>query len=86
MAIDRDKELLELFHRLAPSDQQTAIKLVAMIARRQPPSADKRKAWYDALPEDDEPLSEEEVRQMSDVEGGYYTCEEAKERYRLDLP
>jgi hypothetical protein len=77
---------LELFHRLAPSDQQTAIDLVAVIAKRRHPSIEEMKEWYDALPEDDELLSEEEIFQMSDVEGGYLTREEAKARYGIRLP
>lgn len=88
MAIYQNKEheLLKWFHKLAPADQQTAIDLVEVIAKRHRPSVEEMEAWYDALPEDDEPLSEEEVRQMSDVEGGYLTREEAKSRYGLDLP
>ncbi len=54
--------------------------------RRKHPSVEEMKEWYDALPEDDELLSREEICKMSDVEGGYLTREEARARYGIDLP
>lgn len=83
MAMDKEKKLLRLFHKLPETEQKSTLDFVEYLAQRQ-----RRHAlghFYDDLPEIDEPFSQEELEQLNSKEG-IMSREEVKREYDLDLP
>lgn len=85
MAVQKE-ELHNLIERLEAPDQKTAFDFLQYLINR---SENKPKSWekIDKAKPDNEPLTEEELRQINS-EDGYITGEEAKREYGLqtDLP
>ncbi|UOF89645.1 hypothetical protein LSG31_17430 [Fodinisporobacter ferrooxydans] len=82
----RKDDLHNLIERLQESDQKTALDFLQYLIDR---SDKKPNGWeeIDRQEPDDEPLSEEELRQLSSDEG-YVSGEDAKREFGLqvDLP
>lgn len=82
----RKDDLHNLIERLPEPDQKTVFDFLQYLVER---SNRKPLTWdeIDAQEPDDEPLSEEELRQLNS-DGGYVSGEEAKREFGLqvDLP
>lgn len=82
----RKKDLYSLIDRLQEPDQKTAFDFLQYLIER---SATKPLGWeeIDRQEPDDEPLTEEELRQLNS-DAGYVSGEEAKREFGLqvDLP
>lgn len=79
MAVNKN-EVLEIFERLPDTAQQSAYDYLQYLSARH-----RRNDWDDIakLEPDDEPLSDEEKRQL-DSQSGFMSWEEAM--HELDLP
>lgn len=62
MAMNEDR-LVELFRKLPEQDQHSMIDFAEYLSAKK---TKQLQAFYANLPVDDEPLSEEEIRQMQD--------------------
>lgn len=84
MAVRRD-DIVSLIDKLQEKDQKTVFDFVQFLVER----SEKPAGWaaIDNADPDDEPLTEEELRQLNSEEG-YLTGEEAKREFGLqvDLP
>ena len=82
----RKEDIHNLVERLPEDDQKTVFDFMQYILNR---STKKSDGWktIDQLDPDDEPLTEEELRQLNS-DAGYVTGEEAKREFGLqvDLP
>ncbi len=82
----RKEDIHNLVERLPEDDQKTVFDFMQYILNR---STKKSDGWktIDQLDPDDEPLTEEELRQLNS-DAGYVTGEEAKREFglRVDLP
>ena len=82
----RKEDIHNLVERLPEDDQKTVFDFMQYILNR---STKKPDGWrtIDQLDPDDEPLTEEELRQLNS-DAGYVTGEEAKREFGLqvDLP
>ena len=82
----RKEDIHNLVERLPEDDQKTVFDFMQYLLNR---STNKPDGWaqIDQADPDDEPLSEEELRQLNS-DAGYVTGEEAKREFGLqvDLP
>ena len=82
----RKEDIHNLIERLPEDDQKTVFDFMQYLLNR---SAKKPDCWeqIDQAAPDDEPLTEEELRQLNS-DAGYVTGEDAKSEFRLqvDLP
>jgi len=66
MSINKVEKFLELFYQLPESDQNSTLDFMEYLTARN--KRNDMKKFYANLPEVDEPLSEEELRQMKEPE------------------
>ena len=82
----RKEDIHDLVDRLPENDQKTVFDFMQYLLNR---SIEKPDGWeiLDQVDPDDEPLTEEELRQLNS-DAGYVTGEEAKREFGLqvDLP
>lgn len=82
----RKEDIYNLIERLPEDDQKTVYDFMQYLLNR---STKKPNSWeqIDQADPDDEPLTEEELRQLNS-DAGYVTGEEAKREFGLqvDLP
>ncbi|TCP62155.1 hypothetical protein [Baia soyae] len=86
MAINRE-DLVKLFDLLPENAQQSIFDYAQFLSARYPRHPSPSWEEIDKMEPDDEPLSEEEIRQLKS-KAGYVTGEEAKREFGLqvDLP
>ncbi|MEA4901464.1 DUF2281 domain-containing protein [Desulfitobacterium sp.] len=82
----RKEDIYNLVERLPEDDQKTVFDFIQYLLNR---STEKPNGWegIDQVDPDDEPLTEEELRQLNS-DAGYVTGEDAKHEFGLqvDLP
>lgn len=66
MSINKGEKFLELFHQLPESDQNSILDFMEYLAARK--KRNELERFYANLPEVDEPLSKEEIRQINKTE------------------